>query len=792
MNLCLNFVKRYVLLICIVVISYSVARAQVRQRPLIFPIPQNMELQEGAFRIDSTTIILVPKFASKADMSLAHGLVAWISDQYGVAVGMQRTDNLNNKTHYILMGNFSNPLIREYNSSIESLYSSDPKKPEGYHLIVTPNYIVIGGNDAKGTFYGFQSLRQLIQNEEDQKIQCMKVDDYPAFPFRGLRVYVPGPDHLEFFSRFISNFMALYKYNKLILEMDAVMRLNRHPELNAGWRVMDQNLRDTRRTDVWGPHGEIHDSPNHTCGDGQVLEQYQVKNIVQEAKRNHIEVIPEIPSLSHSYYLLTRHKNLADEPFMQWPDTYCPSNPNTYKLLFDVLDEYIHVMHPKMILIGHDEWWGTEIGICPRCRGKNYQELFAQDVTKIHDFLASKGIKTGMWADYLFENVHGKNPIKWTTKSGYVYYTPGGLPPSIVKKGIPKDVVTFNYTWQSWWQADAAKTPFGNSRFLHKMGFKQAYGNFIANIDHWNEREKVPGLLGGAPSSWAASTEANFGKDLMLYFLGGENDFWNGKQMEPVNMVETVQQLVPVVRDNLRGVEEWLFKDDKVVPVNISKYCNQPLSKNIFGEFLGDFQKEKVSDGKDEFDLSYLTKHDRAIVVGTNNQGKENFPQSVKGIPVNEDVNSLIFLQACAFPGINEKAYFNTYNFDDTSDLLGYYEIVYKDGFIITVPVRYGVNILEWNADSKENIMKWYYGGEDTPNDGYCYEGDVVPCSKDMKKDPITFFAFKWNNPRLGKKIASVNLIGTHDFINYKGKIMKDNAIILLGVSAVKNQVKAN
>ena len=87
------------------------------------------------------------------------------------------------------------------------------------------------------------------------------------------------------------------------------------------------------------------------------------------ANQNFIEVIPEIPSLTHVYYLLTRHPELSEYPGDNWPDTYCPSNPASYELMFDVYDEYIEVMQPEMIHIGHDEW-RMPLDVCPHCRGE--------------------------------------------------------------------------------------------------------------------------------------------------------------------------------------------------------------------------------------------------------------------------------------------------------------------------------------------------------------------------------------------------------------------------------------
>jgi hypothetical protein len=66
--------------------------------------------------------------------------------------------------------------------------------------------------------------------------------------------------------------------------------------------------------------------------------------------------VPEIQSLSHSYYIVSARRELAEDPDMPWPDSYCPSNPESYKTLFEVMDEYIDVLRPKRLHIGHGEW----------------------------------------------------------------------------------------------------------------------------------------------------------------------------------------------------------------------------------------------------------------------------------------------------------------------------------------------------------------------------------------------------------------------------------------------------
>ena len=121
-----------------------------------------------------------------------------------------------------------------------------------------------------------------------------------------------------------------------------------------------------------------------------MLDKAEVADLVRYAREHHVEVMPEIPSLTHSYYLLTRHRELAEIQDAEWPDTYCPSEPKVYPLLFDVLDEYIEVMKPRMVHVGHDEW-RMPLGVCRRCLGKDPTELFAADLNKIYAHLQGEG-----------------------------------------------------------------------------------------------------------------------------------------------------------------------------------------------------------------------------------------------------------------------------------------------------------------------------------------------------------------------------------------------------------------
>ena len=70
------------------------------------------------------------------------------------------------------------------------------------------------------------------------------------------------------------------------------------------------------------------------------------------------------------------------------------------ELMFDVYDEYIEVIQPKMIHIGHDEW-RMPLDVCQLCKDKNFFDLYAEHVNNVYDYMSDKGIKIAMWGDHL-------------------------------------------------------------------------------------------------------------------------------------------------------------------------------------------------------------------------------------------------------------------------------------------------------------------------------------------------------------------------------------------------------
>jgi hypothetical protein len=735
------------------------AYGQTAAAPTIFPEPREAVRRSGVFRLESSVPVLLPMVASQADVQLAGLLLADLADKYGLALTTQRASTLPAAGPFIVMGAAGNALIRGYLEKRGT--EAAVHAPEGYLLEVNERAVVIAGADEAGAFYGLESLRQIIEGEAGHRyVQGIEVRDWPAKPFRGIKLYLPGHENVAFFQRFVRDFMALYKYNRVIVELNAAMRFDRHPELNAGWWELHRDLNATRRDRSPGPGGQFQDSANADTADGEVLEKSEVAALVDYARQYHVEFIPEIPSLTHSYYLLARHRELAEIPDAEWPDTYCPSNPQVHKLLFDVLDEYIEVVKPRVVHAGHDEWripWG----VCPRCRGKDPRELYAQDVNKIHDYLAQRGIQMSIYGDHLIEPLRGVRLKKETTPSGQPYETPGALSPAQVRTMIPKDILIYNWFWDDRNHADGEGE--ANEAALDEWGFQQIYDNMEPHIQDYERRAARHGVIGGAPSSWAATNELNFGKDQMFDFLGCEQLLWSGREPSLDELSAAIQSLLPRVRRNLSAVP--LPSDyDPVVPLQIEATRQ---TSSVPGVNLDTMRRDQIKAGKLVFELG--RREDKPAVVLAS-KGAES-----AALPIGQDVSSIIFLHAAARPARNVNADDYTWNYADTADLLGWYEVTYEDGFVETVPLRYGVNILEagWGRSHEPSHL--------------AYEAALVDCGE-PGRERLTFFAYEWINPRRGIPVKEVRLKTPASFRNVDGHAAAENAVLLAAVSIVKQR----
>lgn len=85
-------------------------------------------------------------------------------------------ENDSKKEYTIYIGEKTDRAVRKYSKQI-------PNKAEGYYLSIDKDKIVIAGHDERGTYYGVQTLKQLLKNKT---LPIVTIKDYPDIEARGV------------------------------------------------------------------------------------------------------------------------------------------------------------------------------------------------------------------------------------------------------------------------------------------------------------------------------------------------------------------------------------------------------------------------------------------------------------------------------------------------------------------------------------------------------------------------------------------------------------------------------
>ncbi|MDD7739119.1 MAG: glycoside hydrolase family 20 zincin-like fold domain-containing protein [Fusicatenibacter sp.] len=252
---------------------------------------------------------------------------------------------------------------------------------EEYNLEVSPEGITITGGSSAGLLYGISTLRQMI-HQTGNCIPCTWISDYPAIPARGLyydvtRGRVPTLDYLKK----LADKMAFYKMNQLQLYIEHTYLFE---DLTEMWR----------------------DDTPLTSDDILELDAY--------CNRLHIELVPSLSSFGHLYKLLrTKTYNhlceLPDadkQPFglvaRQEHHTVDVTNPDSMKLVKQMIEEYLPLFTSKHFNIGADETFDLGKGRSSQLANeKGVQRLYIDYVKEICEFVVSKGKIPMFWGDII-------------------------------------------------------------------------------------------------------------------------------------------------------------------------------------------------------------------------------------------------------------------------------------------------------------------------------------------------------------------------------------------------------
>lgn len=388
--------------------------------------------------------------------------------------------------------------------------------------------------------------------------------------FRCVKLYIPPRDGISQFENFLE-FCAYQGINTVILELGGAFEYINHKEINEGWvdyckqfaYSSDATLHAQYANNF--PKNAIH-SEN---GGGNFLSRAEMLRIVDCCAKLGLEIIPEVPSLSHSDYLLARHHDFAERKEDVNADHYCPSNGAVYTLLFELMDEVIEVFNPRYINIGHDELYS--VAICEKCRGKSAEDLFVNDIMRIYEYLLSRGVGVIMWADKLLES-RDKTGINYGGSQLSMVYEEekGGGVVNIgsvygAAKRLPKDIILLHWHYL-----------FGESsdNELISLGYKIIFGNINpVSMPNCKNRLLKKGSLGYCVSNWSSAAPHSLQRNGIYFSIAYMNCMLKGE------ITENLKTDIEKISNNLYNYRKNQLKGEIV---EITHSCSEPITHREF------------------------------------------------------------------------------------------------------------------------------------------------------------------------------------------------------------------
>jgi hypothetical protein len=239
---------------------------------------------------------------------------------------------------------------------------------EGYVLVAGPREIVVAGRTAAGTFYGLQTLKQLVRGEGSAAyVPGVKIIDYPQMRWRGVFDDInrgPVPT-VEYMKRQLRT-EAAFKLNMHALNMENIVRYASHPLL--------------------GP-------------EGGALTPAEIRDLVAYARRYHVELVPQQQTFGHLHKVLSLEKYapLAEAPY---GDVLSPQQPETYKLVADWYRELNELFPGRFFHVGEDETFELGEGQSrEQVRARGVGAVYFDHLRRVEEILKPYNRRLMFWGD---------------------------------------------------------------------------------------------------------------------------------------------------------------------------------------------------------------------------------------------------------------------------------------------------------------------------------------------------------------------------------------------------------
>ncbi len=360
---------------------------------------------------------------------------------------------------------------------------------EAYILEVNSLNIIIRANSDSGSFYGVQTLLQLLPpeiysrstvNNVAWKVPCLYIKDAPKYKWRSFMLDSGRQfQSVEFIKQYL-DYLAMLKINIF----------HWHLTEGQGWRIKIPKY--PKLTEIGSRVADGDEQHGYYTRD-------EIREIVNYAKDRYIIVVPEIDVPGHSeaaliaYPEYTCFKKTPKTVMGFTPDLFCGGDEKTYDFLEDVLDEVCELFPGEYIHLGGDEAPKTNWNRCPVCRKrieeeglKDSHDLQLYFSKRLANYLMKKGKKVILWGDVVYhegQQLPDNVIIYWWNARGH-----GDLAyKNAIKRGHRVICGTNNYCYLNY-----PVTPWSRYKKDRTFDFKKTYlGN---PSDLLNPHELVLGM----------------------------------------------------------------------------------------------------------------------------------------------------------------------------------------------------------------------------------------------------------------------------------------------------------
>jgi hexosaminidase len=372
--------KKHVLFLPLVLLPlFSVIAAQTpgpqgqlnQDQLKLIPEPKEIHLQEGGFHVRPTTRILVEFGHQAEDRIAAETLAEEIHDQSGLKLsitGAKAESKAESKQEEgaIVLARLQDRNVREF---LESKgLKADSIGDQGYLLFSDSSHLIVAANTGQGLFYGVQTLRQLLR-QENGKLICpaVSIRDWPSMEWRGVQDDISrGPIPTEDFMKRQIRTLAAFKVNMFALYMEHVFDFASQPLV----------------------------APKEAA-----LTPQEIKALVDYARNLYVTILPEQQTFGHLHHML-KYEIYSDVAERSHGHVLTPTKEQSYDLIKGMYADLVPLFPGPFLHVGGDETFELGQGqTAARAAEVGLGRVYLEHMQKVFDILQPYHKQLMFWGD---------------------------------------------------------------------------------------------------------------------------------------------------------------------------------------------------------------------------------------------------------------------------------------------------------------------------------------------------------------------------------------------------------